>query len=99
VGSKPGSSQFHLFSHIHHFTAEPQRLPKLPNFGLICNKLQKQHIFLGYLTPRKKSYVLVLTSNGLSYTLGAFFPNSSGHTEGLPDIFVQQTQAGKNDAK
>jgi hypothetical protein len=29
VGSKPGSSQFHLFSHFHHFTAEPQRLPKI----------------------------------------------------------------------
>jgi hypothetical protein len=28
VGSKPGSSQFHLFSHFNHFTAEPQRLPK-----------------------------------------------------------------------
>jgi hypothetical protein len=27
VGSKPGSSRFHLFSHFHHFTAEPQRLP------------------------------------------------------------------------
>jgi hypothetical protein len=27
VGSKPGSSQFHVFSHFHHFTAEPQRLP------------------------------------------------------------------------
>jgi hypothetical protein len=27
VGSEPGSSQFHLFSHFHHFTAEPQRLP------------------------------------------------------------------------
>jgi hypothetical protein len=31
VGSKPGSSQFYLFSRFHHFTAEPQRLPiKLP---------------------------------------------------------------------
>jgi hypothetical protein len=28
VGSKPGSSQLHLFSHFHHFTAEPQRLPR-----------------------------------------------------------------------
>jgi hypothetical protein len=27
VGSEPGSSQLHLFSHFHHFTAEPQRLP------------------------------------------------------------------------
>jgi hypothetical protein len=27
VGSEPGASQFHLFSHFHHFTAEPQRLP------------------------------------------------------------------------
>jgi hypothetical protein len=27
VGSEPGSSRFHLFSHFHHFTAEPQRLP------------------------------------------------------------------------
>jgi hypothetical protein len=26
VGSEPGSSWFHLFSHFHHFTAEPQRL-------------------------------------------------------------------------
>jgi hypothetical protein len=26
VGSEPGSSHFHLFSHFHHFTAEPQRL-------------------------------------------------------------------------
>jgi hypothetical protein len=26
VGSKPGSSRFHLLSHFHHFTAEPQRL-------------------------------------------------------------------------
>jgi hypothetical protein len=29
VGSKPGSSWFHLFSHFHHFTAEPQRLTYL----------------------------------------------------------------------
>jgi hypothetical protein len=29
VGSEPGSSQFHLFSHFHHFTSEPQRLPTL----------------------------------------------------------------------
>jgi hypothetical protein len=28
VGSEPRSSQFHLFSHFHHFTAEPQRLPR-----------------------------------------------------------------------
>jgi hypothetical protein len=28
VGSKPGSFQFNLFSHFHHFAAEPQRLPK-----------------------------------------------------------------------
>jgi hypothetical protein len=27
VGSEPGSSRFHLLSHFHHFTAEPQRLP------------------------------------------------------------------------
>jgi hypothetical protein len=27
VGSEPGSSRFHLFSHFHHFTVEPQRLP------------------------------------------------------------------------
>jgi hypothetical protein len=27
VGSEPGSSQFNLFSYVHHFTAEPQRLP------------------------------------------------------------------------
>jgi hypothetical protein len=27
AGSEPGSSRFHLFSHFHHFTAEPQRLP------------------------------------------------------------------------
>jgi hypothetical protein len=27
VGSEPGSSQFHLLYHCHHFTAEPQRLP------------------------------------------------------------------------
>jgi hypothetical protein len=23
----PGASRFNLFSHFHHFTAEPQRLP------------------------------------------------------------------------
>jgi hypothetical protein len=35
VGSKPGSSRFHLFSHFHHFTTEPQRLPnQLNNFEL-----------------------------------------------------------------
>jgi hypothetical protein len=28
VGSEPASSRFHLFSHFHHYTAEPQRLPK-----------------------------------------------------------------------
>jgi hypothetical protein len=27
VGSEPGSSRFNLFSHFHHPTAEPQRLP------------------------------------------------------------------------
>jgi hypothetical protein len=27
VGSEPVSSQFHWFSHFHHITAEPQRLP------------------------------------------------------------------------
>jgi hypothetical protein len=26
VGSEPGASRFHFFSHFHHFTAEPQRL-------------------------------------------------------------------------
>jgi hypothetical protein len=34
VGSEPGSSQFHLFSHFHHFTAEPQRLPTSKYFIL-----------------------------------------------------------------
>jgi hypothetical protein len=29
VGSEPGSSRFQLFSHFHHFTAEPQRLPSI----------------------------------------------------------------------
>jgi hypothetical protein len=28
VGSEPGASRFHLFSHFHHFTAESQRLQK-----------------------------------------------------------------------
>jgi hypothetical protein len=34
VGSKPGSSRFHLFSisHFHHFTADPQRLPFVGHF-------------------------------------------------------------------
>jgi hypothetical protein len=27
MGSEPGSSSYHLFSHFHHFTAKPQRLP------------------------------------------------------------------------
>jgi hypothetical protein len=27
VGSEPMASQFNSFSHFHHFTAEPQRLP------------------------------------------------------------------------
>jgi hypothetical protein len=27
-GREPGSTQFNLFSHFHHFTAEPQRLPR-----------------------------------------------------------------------
>jgi hypothetical protein len=31
VGSEPGASQFHLFSHFHHFTAELQRSP---NFAI-----------------------------------------------------------------
>jgi hypothetical protein len=31
VGSEPGASGFHLFSHFHHFTAEPQRLPQVQN--------------------------------------------------------------------
>jgi hypothetical protein len=26
-GSEPGSSRYHLCSHFHHITAEPQRLP------------------------------------------------------------------------
>jgi hypothetical protein len=30
VGSEPGASQFHLFFHFLHFTAEPQRLPGNP---------------------------------------------------------------------
>jgi hypothetical protein len=30
VGSEPGSSRINLFSHFHHFTAEPQRLPTIP---------------------------------------------------------------------
>jgi hypothetical protein len=29
AGSEPGSSRFGLFSHFHHLTAEPQRLPRL----------------------------------------------------------------------
>jgi hypothetical protein len=43
VGSEPGSSQFHLFSHFHHITAEPQRLPSFPicsDFGLNERPLQ-----------------------------------------------------------
>jgi hypothetical protein len=32
VGSEPGASQFHLFSHFHHFTTEPQRLTTLAGF-------------------------------------------------------------------
>jgi hypothetical protein len=28
VGSEPGSSRYHLFSHFLGFTAEPQRLPR-----------------------------------------------------------------------
>jgi hypothetical protein len=38
VGSEPGSSQFHLFSHFHHFTAEPQRLPLFGRYRGRVNK-------------------------------------------------------------
>jgi hypothetical protein len=37
VGSEPGSSQIHLFAHLHHFTAEPQQLPYQKNF-LLCTE-------------------------------------------------------------
>jgi hypothetical protein len=42
VGSEPGFSWFNLFSHFHHFTAEPQRLPQSYIFNFprrFCNTL------------------------------------------------------------
>jgi hypothetical protein len=33
VGSEPGASRLHLFSHFHHLTAEPQQFPK--GFGTV----------------------------------------------------------------
>jgi hypothetical protein len=39
VGSEPGSSQFHLFLHFHHFTAESQRLPFHRNLNFRSLKL------------------------------------------------------------
>jgi hypothetical protein len=39
VGSKPGSSRFHLFSHFHHFTAEPQRLTPTMNLPFFTRKI------------------------------------------------------------
>jgi hypothetical protein len=63
VGSKPGSSRFNLFSHFHHFTAEPQRLPNFPT-------LLNHQVKIGY--DNKPSYKLLLriiwTAEGLTLT-------------------------------
>jgi hypothetical protein len=60
VGSKPGSSQFHLFSHFHHFTAEPQRLPEsIENFVLSL-----QHLLRHRLLPKDQFFCGVLYFTG-----------------------------------
>jgi hypothetical protein len=50
VGSEPGSSQFHLFSHFHHFTAEPQRRPCHRTYSSrvlhICMYMWSESVFL-----------------------------------------------------
>jgi hypothetical protein len=58
VGSKPGSSRLHLFSHFHHFTAEPQRLP----FNLFFRFGAGLPDFSGYNKPKIYFYTPKYTS-------------------------------------
>jgi hypothetical protein len=60
VGSKPGSSRFYLFSHFHHFTVEPQRLPIY---------------FIPFTFPESKypkrvNVAMVVWSSGIVYACG-----------------------------
>jgi hypothetical protein len=53
VGSKPGSSPFHLIFHFHHFTAEPQRLPYLIYLIIVNNVVEHYGYFVlvGFIVP------------------------------------------------
>jgi hypothetical protein len=53
VGSEPGSSGFHLFSHFHHFTAEPQRLPNLRSMYIVKRTIAA-HAYIGSRHEYKK---------------------------------------------
>jgi hypothetical protein len=59
-------------------------------------KIQKQPTVLGYFFPRK-SNVLILTKKRLSYILGAFFTNSSGHPAGNMYLYVMYMKVIFND--
>jgi hypothetical protein len=63
VGSKPGSSQFNLFSHFHHFTADPQRLPtcKIP-YKFVKN--ESYQIFTNICTPNLAYFTSNFQING-----------------------------------
>jgi hypothetical protein len=86
-GEQTWSSHFNLFSHFHHFTAEPQRLPKgrkyLQNHGIdpeiftkSLNYLQNHGIGPEIFT-KSRDY---LQNHGIIYKIAELTPNCTNHT-------------------
>jgi hypothetical protein len=72
VGSEHGSSQCNLFSHFHHFTAEPQRLP---NSDIFWPLKYLVYVFRDHLVNFP---VLVFCAKKSQSTL-VIFPKFDGH--------------------
>jgi hypothetical protein len=86
VVSKPGSSRFHLFSHFHHFSAEPQRLPGSNIFCCSCKLC-----FRAFQTPASPSSGKV---EGIDDEEGGGAGRAAGSQVGreeLPEVFFLES--------
>jgi hypothetical protein len=76
LGSEPGWSWLHLFSHFQHFTAEPQRLPVYRHF-LKGKKNEKTLTHSGFAQSKSKTVQArnIRSDNSVNYFFFAIDPS------------------------
>jgi hypothetical protein len=103
VGSEPGSSQFHLFSHFHHFTAEPQWLPS--NFFLSLDFVVVRFQWRGPVAQQADLRDALLRRDGVQLRVGGKgrplrdvpgLPSQQGHLPGDCSAIMRRKSVGTN---